>query len=302
MMIIFRRLNSLIKDLVTIIIPTFNRADTIEATVNSCLDQSYLNLEIIVIDDGSTDDTHYLLEKNILNNKIIYIYQQNSGRSKARNLGLKMAKGEFIQFLDSDDLLEKNKIEKQINKIKADITIDGIYGQTIYFKNNIDNVIKKVFINVEKDFEMRLLQKNFITISSILIRKCDINFDEELNAMEDWDFWIKYVQQGKKIVAYEEGITYVRIHEGNTSNNIDIVSQYTIKVLNKYLNHENNSHKDIILFNLYKSYKNIKNNKQAKEYLYLCFKVNKKYILIYSIYRIKYYLKKIIKRKGIFSS
>ncbi len=101
--------------LVSIIIPTYNYAGYLPGAIQSCLDQSYKSLEIIVVDDGSTDNTKEIAEhygKNIL-----YIHQENSGVSSARNRGLEVAKGDFIAFLDADDYLTENAIEIRLNAL-----------------------------------------------------------------------------------------------------------------------------------------------------------------------------------------
>lgn len=100
--------------LVSVIIPTYNRADLVCEAIQSVLDQTYQNFEIIVVDDGSTDDTKQVL--TLYKDKIIYIYQQNQGGSAARNTGLKHSKGEYISFVDSDDLWFLEKYGKDIPK------------------------------------------------------------------------------------------------------------------------------------------------------------------------------------------
>jgi len=99
--------------LVSVIIPTFNRAFCICETIDSALAQSYNYIEIIVIDDGSTDSTRKLLEK--YGSKINYLWQENAGVSAARNAGVRAAKGKWIAFLDSDDEWLPEKLEKQVD-------------------------------------------------------------------------------------------------------------------------------------------------------------------------------------------
>jgi glycosyltransferase involved in cell wall biosynthesis len=116
--------------MVSIIIPTYNRSKYLVEAVESCLNQSYTNIEIIIIDDGSTDGTEEMVSK-LLNTKwenrnIIYIKQSNAGASAARNYGLENAKGDFIQYLDSDDILYPNKLQLQLaemHKQNAEVCI-----------------------------------------------------------------------------------------------------------------------------------------------------------------------------------
>ena len=107
----------------TVIIPTYNRAHTISKTILSVLNQTYTDFEIIVVDDGSTDNTEELI-CGIEDPRIIYCYQNNSGVSSARNTGVDIAKGEFIAYLDSDDQWDKNKLEvihSVINEFNVDV-------------------------------------------------------------------------------------------------------------------------------------------------------------------------------------
>ena len=99
------------KPLVSIIIPTYNDAKYILQAVNSALAQTYKNIEIIVVDDGSTDNTKELL-KNL---KINYIFQENKGLSGARNTGMKLARGKYIALLDADDFYHLERLERQVN-------------------------------------------------------------------------------------------------------------------------------------------------------------------------------------------
>ena len=100
--------------LVSIIIPCYNGAKHIECAINSCINQTYENLEIIVVDDGSIDSSKNIIH-SIIDERIKYFYQENSGSPIAKNYGLKEAKGRYIQFLDCDDNLSSNKIESQVN-------------------------------------------------------------------------------------------------------------------------------------------------------------------------------------------
>lgn len=114
-----------IKDLVSVIIPTYNRANLIKRSAESVLNQTYSNLELIVVDDGSTDNTEEVV-KSIDDNRVIYIKQSNQGACAARNNGIDHAKGEFIAFQDSDDVWHLDKLEKQVKCLKekgADVVV-----------------------------------------------------------------------------------------------------------------------------------------------------------------------------------
>ncbi len=123
-----------IKDLISVVIPTFNRAHLIKRSAQSVLDQTYNNLELIIVDDGSTDNTEDVV-KSIDDERVIYIKQTNQGACAARNNGIDHAKGEFIAFQDSDDVWHEDKLEKQIKCLKQ-TGADMVVCKVVYIKKN----------------------------------------------------------------------------------------------------------------------------------------------------------------------
>lgn len=134
----------------SIIIPAYNSAKTIVRTLESVFSQDYEHLEVIVINDGSTDNTEEVVKA--YSDKIIYISQKNSGVSVARNLGFEKSTGEYIQYLDADDLLAEGKISKQIQAIEEN-DADVAYGDWMRFTEN-DFVYKELEI-VEREMSLR---------------------------------------------------------------------------------------------------------------------------------------------------
>ena len=121
--------------LVSIIIPAYNRRGIILKTIESCFAQTYPDIEVIVVDDGSTDDTCAVIEQAILDHPIWDLHlirQPNAGPSTARNRGLIASRGEFIQFLDSDDVLVSDKIEKDVTELRSDPEVGVVYGKVVY--------------------------------------------------------------------------------------------------------------------------------------------------------------------------
>lgn len=209
------------KPLVSIIITTYNNEEYIKSSIESCLLQTYPNIEIIVIDDGSTDNTYKILKDYIENKKIKYYYQSNMERIVARNNGLKYAKGQYINFLDADDLLEKNKIEKQVFFLENNPSYEAVYCQTSYFNDNgeeIYNYLPKYKFN--KYFNLALNIGNFIVIHSVLFKKNDIFFDKHSLHLEDWDFWLQFIAKGYKIGYIDEILVKTRVHKNNNSQKI----------------------------------------------------------------------------------
>lgn len=113
---------------VSIIIPTYNYGIYLPTAIQSCLNQTYKSIEIIVVDDGSTDDTKDIVKE--FNDSVIYFYQKNSGVSAARNKGLELAKGDYLAFLDSDDYLTNNSIEIKLDILKKHPDIGIVFSST----------------------------------------------------------------------------------------------------------------------------------------------------------------------------
>jgi len=190
------------QSLVSVIIPTYNREKCIRRAIESVLDQTYQNVELIVVDDGSTDNTKEILEPFIKSGKIKYFYQPNRGPATARNLGIKNSKGEFIALLDSDDEWLPEKLEKQIGLFQnsKDEKL-GFVGCNIIFINEITNKTIEYKIPRYKNF-FRFLLSEFMwppQLSTIITKKQIIEevglFDEKVWFGEDLDMWIRIAKK-----------------------------------------------------------------------------------------------------------
>ncbi len=210
------------KSLVSIIIPTYNNANTICRAVDSCINQTYKNIEIIVIDDGSTDNTKDVLSKYNKDVRLKYLYQENQERSAARNHGLDVARGEYIQFLDSDDEIYPTKIEKQANFLDANPEYFLVYCGVEY-KNELGQITHTLEPKIDGNIDYEILKGNFITIHSPLFRKTDVRFDTKINRYEDWKYWI-FCTRGKLV-------SYIDIQLCNVSVNKQENKDYVIGML-----------------------------------------------------------------------
>jgi glycosyltransferase involved in cell wall biosynthesis len=182
--------------MVSVIVPTFNREKTILRAINSILKQTYKDIEIIIIDDCSNDNTQNVV-KLLNNDKIKYIkHDKNRGACAARNTGIKLAKGEYIAFLDSDDEWLPKKIEKQVNFLKTN-NADVVFCSHICCMGNKELIIPDKKIDTSILYK-KLLYGNFITTGSILGKsKCfnHIKFDLKLPRFQDWDLMISIAQK-----------------------------------------------------------------------------------------------------------
>ena len=180
---------------ISVIIPTYNRADKIENSIRSVLNQTYQNVEVLVIDDASTDNTENIV-RNIKDERLSYIRMpENGGASVARNEGVRYATGEWIAFHDSDDVWRPDKLEKQIAYRDKNKECDLIYtAYLMHFANGEEILVPNASMvgDWEADMFDTLLQNNTIGAPTILMRKSVFNevggFDTSWNCLEDWDF------------------------------------------------------------------------------------------------------------------
>lgn len=178
---------------ISVIIPTYNRANFVLEAVQSVLQQTVKPHEIIVVDDGSTDNTKHVLKPWIKN--INYIHQNNKGVSAARNVGINTAKEEWLAFLDSDDLWKPKKIEKQVLAIQQNKQYQICYTNEEWRNNGQWKNPKKIHQKYAGWIYNKCLPLCIISPSSVLIHKDIFNkiglFDEQLPACEDYDLWLR---------------------------------------------------------------------------------------------------------------
>lgn len=182
--------------MISIIIPTFNRARTIERSILSILDQTYQDFEIIIVDDNSQDETEAIV-RGINDKRIKYIkHERNLGANAARNTGIRAAKGEFIAFQDSDDKWHDNKLEIQLKALK-DHNSDIVTCSYNRYKNELVDIMPKEIIK-DNEIKKRLLYGSFISTQTVLgKRECFTNeeFDESLPRFQDWELMIRLSQK-----------------------------------------------------------------------------------------------------------
>jgi len=177
---------------ITVVIPTYNRYALLSRAINSVLSQTYKPIEIIVVDDGSTDNTRDIQSDFP---SVIYIYQENSGVSSARNRGIKSTSSEWIAFLDSDDEWLPTKLEEQVVFHQEHSTILMSYTDETWIRDGMNVKIPKKFKKIGKDAFAENLSYCNIAPSSSLIHKNLFKsigmFDEALEVCEDYDLWLR---------------------------------------------------------------------------------------------------------------
>lgn len=178
----------------SVIIPTYNRANFIANTIQSVLNQEYQNFEIIVVDDGSTDNTEEVVLK-IKDPRLIYHKKENGERAKARNRGAHLAKGSYINFLDSDDTLYPNHLSEADKMVRENSSPEVFHLNYDILDVSTQTLAKRA--NIKGDLNIQLVKKgNLLSCNGVFIRK-DIalenpfNEDRDLSASEDYELWLR---------------------------------------------------------------------------------------------------------------
>ena len=207
--------------LVSIIIPAYNYALFLPFAVDSALNQSYLNTEVVVVNDGSRDETHEVAQS--YGERIRYIHQENQGLSAARNSGIREANGEYLVFLDADDILKPNMVEQSLDTLRK---LGSDFAVVAHLPEMIDRegvVIGKSWGFPKGDVEVTcldlLIQNRFPTIVLALKRVFNEvgGFDPDLKASEDRDMWIR-ISRKFRIWRQDLPLSSVRRHENNMSS------------------------------------------------------------------------------------
>lgn len=198
--------------MVSVVIPTHNRVDLLPRAIESVLNQTYKDIELIVVSDGSTDGTDELMAKYANDSRIKYInYKPAKGGNYARNSGFDAASGDYVAFLDDDDEWLPPKIEKQVALMKADDEVGLVYtGINCIYVN--ENISYPFIPKLRGDLSKEILFRNYVgSTSSVMLRKsfCEsCRFDENLQALQDYDLWIKILQGCKADVVPEPMVNY----------------------------------------------------------------------------------------------
>lgn len=207
--------------LVSVILPCFNNEKFIDDCIDSVLNQSWYNLELIIIDDGSTDNTKLIIE-NYNDSRIKYIKnKKNSGIVYSLNKGISIAKGKYIARIDSDDLMHKKRLEKQVQFMEKNQDI-ALVGTWHYVINDSKKVIGlKQYFTQDEEIKSILPFESPFSHPSVMIRLDTIKpikYSELYNYCEDYDLWFK-IASNYKVANIPEFLTYYRVHETNINKN-----------------------------------------------------------------------------------
>ena len=222
---------------ISVIIPTYNRRNTLPRAVESVLNQTYKPIEIIVVDDGSTDGTKEMFSD--MYPLVRYIYQVNSGVSSARNTGIKSAGGDWIALLDSDDEWLPEKLDRQVKLLQDNTEIRFCHTNEIWIRNNVRINQRKKHQKYGGNIFKKCLDICRISPSSSLFHMSVINdvglFDESLVVCEDYDLWLRITAKYTVLFLDQPLIKKFGGHTDQLSRVLGGIEQYRIRSLEKIL-------------------------------------------------------------------
>ena len=234
---------------VSVVIPTFNRINLLERAVNSVIKQTKEPNQIIVVDDGSDDNSSEMVKQKF--GSVILFRQKNRGVSAARNKGIEISKGDWIALLDSDDEWKPNKLEKQINALNKDPDCFFSHTNETWIRNGIRINQGKRHKKYGGYIFDKCLDICRISPSSVLFKKSILEhvglFDDDLHVCEDYDLWLRITLNHKILFIDEPLIIKYGGHSDQLSKNIDGIEVYRIRSLENLLRNEKIKRDDRLL-------------------------------------------------------
>ena len=230
--------------LVSVVVAAYNYGNFIHETLNSVLAQTYSNWECLVIDDGSTDNTSDIVKAFcIQDSRFSYHYHSNRGLPATRNVGIHLAKGDFFQWLDADDLLERDKLKKQIEVFELKPNIDIVYSDLCYF---YDGKPEKLIYspNFNRPWTLKKSGKTqdlikFMLISCVIMPSMPLlrrqvvekvgGFNEDYKFVEDWNFWLRVFIKDFQIDYLDSKNTFIlmRLHANSmTKSRLNMINGF----------------------------------------------------------------------------
>ncbi|KGA42898.1 glycosyl transferase family 2 [Pectobacterium odoriferum] len=214
---------------VSVIIPVYNHDKYVEDAISSVFNQTYKNIEVIVLNDGSTDNSHSVIVELKKKYDFVYINKSNEGLSKTLQEGLKLCSGDFISPLASDDMWLENKLEEQVNymNIHSSCVACCAYVNTIDENNNIMSLAIRDELE-SFNFERIMLEGYKIPPATILIRRDSLsenNYRDDLK-VEDLFLWLSLTKDSGTIDILPHVLANYRIHSTNTTGNLALIAKY----------------------------------------------------------------------------
>ena len=236
--------NDRMKPRVSVVLTTYNGASRgyLVAAIESVINQNYQDHELLIVDDGSTDHTKKQCSPFLDNPKVRYLHQDNKGLASARNAGIRATCGEFICFLDDDDIWKPDKLQRQIDFIEARLSRTDKWGLVFTWLELIDAQGRVISFRGKREggriYEKLVLENIIEAPSSVLVRRGVFAetglFDESLLSCEDWDMWLRIAKK-YQIFPVKEYLVQYREHENTMSADSDRMLSSAMIVLDKVL-------------------------------------------------------------------
>jgi len=220
---------------ISIIIPAYNMREWIDETLESVWDQTYNDFEIIVVDDGSIDGIKSYLENKYLH-LLKIIRQQNRGLAGARNTGIRHAEGKFLFFLDADDIIMPEKLERQVHILNSRPEIGVVYSDYALFYNDKNKQLDHPQVDIPEGIIWeQLLKMNCMVVHAALMRKELIlkygYFDETMRSCADWDLWLRLALHGVQFAFDGSKSALYRQRNDSLSRNLVVKAKADLTVL-----------------------------------------------------------------------
>lgn len=219
--------------LISIVMPAYNAEETIRQAIQSVIDQTYRNWELLVIDDCSKDHTLEKVRQIVALDERIHLFKnpQNSGVSATRNLGISESKGSWIAFLDSDDIWREDKLQKQTQVVRENPEVDLVFTGSSFISAQGSDISYELKVPSRISYR-RLLKQNLISCSSVLIRKTWVQkYPMKYDGMhEDYAVWLQILRDGGKAYGINEPLLKYRLSVKSKSSNKKKAAIMTYKV------------------------------------------------------------------------
>lgn len=265
---------------VSVTLTTFNGATRgyLGFAIESVLHQTFKGLELLIIDDGSSDNTKKYCEKYLVDDRVKYIYQDNKGLAGARNTGIEKSQGEYICFLDDDDVWKEDKLQKQLEFFEKNPDA-GMVFTNLELIDEVGNGVGYQRHSANGDIYKELFFENIIDApSSCMIKKGVFeevgNFKEWMKSAEDYELWLRIAKE-HKVYSINEPLVEYRVHENKMSTNHSKMEFYGIATLYYALENDNNIDEKLAYYKLNEKYARkhytLKNMQEFRKYFWIGF-------------------------------
>lgn len=223
---------------VSVVIPAYNAMAFLPETVDSVLQQTFTDFEVLIVDDGSTDNTASWVSA-VADSRVHLISQKNQGVSAARNTGIKHAQGEFVAFLDADDLWQPTKLEKQVSRLDNNSEVGLVYTWTLLIDEDGKPInIKYTFTDEGNVWQKILVGDIVCSGSSAMVRRCCFEvsgmFDPDLSPAADFDMWTRIAKHYQFSVIKEFLLLYRRSSSGMSRNHLKMIKDLDLTFAKRF--------------------------------------------------------------------